>query len=456
MVTGGDWLDNLVPGDDPGDDEPVASWSPVDLVPVVRGLVSGERARLEPAVGRVSGGGCLLYGGKVNSLFGESGCGKTWTALLVVAQLIADGRAAVYVDLEDDVDGVVGRLLDLGADPDDVTARFVYVSPERRLAGAGLDAMHEWLTTNPALVVIDSTGESIAMDGLRPNDDDHVAVWFRRLPAAIAKTGPAVLVLDHVPKADPESLWPSGSQRKRAAVSGAAYAQILVRPFSRDSAGTAKLVCAKDRHGTYRFRQKVAELHVEPRGQGRVDATFRTAQEPPGSDARPWRPTALMQRVSEALETGGTLSFRGVNLAVRGREEHVRAALEVLVDEGYVSTKTGPRNATLHSLERLYRQSQDPESDQYAPGDTRPSGTPLSDCLPSPHPMKGGGRQTLNTVHRLPETVGRQSGDSRPEAGPPADVISPPSACTVCGEPLNPVLAAAGESTHPACTGASS
>ena len=91
-----------------------SSWSPVPLGPVVAGLLDGSLERLTPKVGQVAGAGFLFYPGKVNSLFGESGCGKTWTALVVAAMVLRSGGAVVYVDLEDDAAGVVGRLLDLG------------------------------------------------------------------------------------------------------------------------------------------------------------------------------------------------------------------------------------------------------------------------------------------------------------------------------------------------------
>lgn len=159
------------------------------------------------------------------------------------------------------------------------------------------------------------------MDGAKPDDDDDTARWFRRLPTAIAKLGPAVVVLDHVVKADDGGLWPIGSQRKRAAISGAQYMQTVVRPFARDRAGAAKLVCAKDRHGNYRPGQKVAELTVTPTGTGVYLALNAPAER---DDAAPkaLRPTTLMERASLVLEgVSVPLSLRAVLSAVRGREE---------------------------------------------------------------------------------------------------------------------------------------
>lgn len=418
--------------------ETSTTWLPIPLGIIVEGLTSGTLARLAPSVGVVDDAAALLYAGKVNSLFGESGCGKTWTALAIAEQVLAAGDSVMFLDLEDDATGVIGRLLDLGADPGAILARFAYVAPESKLtpaAAADLDATLLRLT--PALVVIDSTGESIALEGLKPNDDDQVAVWFRKLPAAIAKQGPAVLVLDHVVKADAEALWPAGSQRKRAAVSGAAYAQVMVKPFSRDTAGLAKLVCAKDRHGSYRFRQKVAELHVSPAAEG-VTVTLKQPQENPGRDSGQWRPTAIMEAVSRALEsTTEPLTWNAVKVAVRGREQHIRTALGTLVAEAFVSTVDGPRRSTLHTSQRPYRQTLDPLSDRYVPGVSQTDADAPSDRRLTPILERGLG-VSQSDPDSLTPGVSRESVGSQ-------------SVCRVCGQPLHPVIAAEGATSCPTC-----
>ncbi|MFH5822273.1 AAA family ATPase [Georgenia sp. AZ-5] len=431
---------------------PGASWRPVDLADTVAGLLAGTIKRHAPTIGTREDGAALFYAGKVNGVAGASGSGKTWTALHACVQQLEAGHHAVYVDLEDDAAGVVGRLLDLGTDPEHVLARFHYVHPDESFGTFAAAELAAIITTHqPALVVIDSTGESMALDGAKPNDDDDTARWFRRLPTAIANAGPAVVVLDHVVKADEGGLWPIGSQRKRAAISGAQYMQTTVRPFAKDAAGLAKLVCAKDRHGNYRPGQKVAELAVTPGPDG-VHLALRAPGE--ASEAGPvtFRPTALMERVSRALETAGEpLSFRDVDGRVTGKQQHVTTALEVLVAEGYVNRADGPRRSKLHSIVRPYRQADDPESDAYVSASAT-----VSPSLEG----EGGDR------HSTPS--GRQSGDSRdthvnpndsndsdglhtgrqsrgvgatvsPVYPSPSAAVMPPAAdpCRECGDDLN-------------------
>lgn len=341
------------------------TWGAVDLSATVRGLMDGTLERLAPSVGEREGGGHLFYAGKVNGLAGASGSGKSWTALTTCVQELGRGEHVVYVDLEDDAVGVVGRLLDLGVSPDAVLSRFHYVRPDEAHRPSGHDRLVALIAAHaPTIVVIDSTGEALALDGSKPNDDDDVARWFRRLPSALARLGPAVLVLDHVVKSDDGGLFAIGSQRKRAAVSGAQYMQTVQRPFARGQAGSAKLVCAKDRHGNYAQGSKVAELHVEPDGDG-VGITLRVPAAV-GAGDQTFRPTMLMERVSLLLEgQAEPLSRTSVHERVVGKKAALLEALDVLKTEGYVSVTPGARQSELCRSLRPYRQAADPLSDRY-------------------------------------------------------------------------------------------
>ncbi len=120
---------------------PGQSWDRIDLTAVLRGLLDGSIERLAPTVGTLTGGTALFYAGKVNGVAGASGSGKTWTLLATSCQEIAAGRHVIYVDLEGDAVGLVGRLLDLGAHPPDVLARFHYVRPDEGYRGAAKEQL---------------------------------------------------------------------------------------------------------------------------------------------------------------------------------------------------------------------------------------------------------------------------------------------------------------------------
>lgn len=313
-----------------------ASWAPVDVAATVAGLLAGAITRPLPTVLNRTDGSALLYPAKVNGIAGASGDGKSLIAQKAAADELATGNAVVYVDLEDDAASVVARLLAMGVEPTAIVDRFVYVHPDESYGNDAQAHLEAVVTARrPTLVVVDSTGESLALDGAKPNDDDDVARWFRRLPGPLARLGPAVVVIDHMVKADDGSLSPIGSQRKRAAISGAQYVTALARPFSRNQEGMVKLVCGKDRHGNYRRGQVVAEVTVT----GDPDAETITLEvvAPLAGDGATFRPTHLMERVSRHLEdTGEPLTRNAVRDDVTGNNDAVIKALAVLVDEGYV------------------------------------------------------------------------------------------------------------------------
>jgi len=328
------------------------SWEPVDVAAVVTGIVTGTTTRTIPEVLTRDDGSALLYAGKVNGIHGDSGSGKTWTALYASAETILAGGDVVYVDLEDSPADVVTRLLALSVPPADVVKHFRYVQPETAFA----DGAEGFLRVAAAarLVVIDSTGESLSIEGLNPNADEDIAAWFRSVPKRIAKLGPAVLVLDHMPKSSDSDLWPIGSQRKRAAIDGAQYLQEVLVPFSRGKAGAARLVCAKDRHGTYARAQRVAVLQVTP-DNGTVRLGLHVPEGAPAGSGS-FEPTALMEKVSRALEgAAGACTYRGILERVEGKKEYIRRAVDALIASGHVTTSPGPRNSIEHTSARPYR-----------------------------------------------------------------------------------------------------
>lgn len=134
----------------------------------------------------------------------------------------------------------------------------------------------------------------------------------------------------------------------------------------------------------------------------------------PDAPARPWRPTAIMESLSRALEgTDKPLSFRALDGAVQGKAEHKRTALAELDGGGFI-TITASGSANLHASVKPYRQAADPLSDAYRPGDTLdPADTgsdPSGGCVPCPHPNTGDG--DTHTPTPLPVS-GTHSGHTR-------------------------------------------
>ena len=72
-----------------------------------------------------------------------------------------------------------------------------------------------------------------------------------------------------------------------------------------------------------------------------------------------FRPTVLMERVSRHLESTPDANLRSVRTAIGSKAEYVDLALTRLVEEGFVTTTLGPRNATLHRSVKPFRDETD-------------------------------------------------------------------------------------------------
>lgn len=329
-----------------GERPPGLSWLPRPTGPTLDALLAGTLATPKPTVGAVNGGAPLFYRGAVNGVAGESGAAKTWTILASGAQELAIGERFWFVDYESSLPDILGRLLLLGADPEALRERFTYIQPEIKMDGTARALLVEGLGRHrPTLVGIDSTGEALATEGARPNEDDEVARWFQNTARVLARVsyddapGPAVVLADHVAKVE-GGLWPIGSQRKRAAITGAQYIQTIETPFSRTSPGASLLTCAKDRNGFYSHGQRVARLVIDHPDE--THTTFEL-EVPKGGGQQGYdgpKPELLI-KIQAAIKTAGrALSATKIEAIVGGRSTTTRTAIAWLSVKGYLSEDT--------------------------------------------------------------------------------------------------------------------
>ena len=325
--------------DETGTDEQ-GDWAPLDLTGITAGTVEAP----EPTLLRPTTGSPLIYPGRVNSIFGEPGVGKTWVTLVIIAEAIRAGHNAIIVDLEDTPHGIVSRLLALGLTRDQITTQLDYLAPQTPWGPAACAAVLGLVDRRRhAVAIIDSTGEAMAMGAIKGNNDDEVAVWFRSFPRAIADRGPAVIVVDHVPKAtDAPTGYAIGSQRKLAAVTGSAWRIEAIRVPSRTDDGALKIVCAKDRNGHHQKGSTGAILHLSHDLTGTVQATIAGPDTAPRNPDGTLRPTGIMEKISLVLEDGPPLSAREIEARVPGKSATIREALRLLVVEDWIDTDTRP------------------------------------------------------------------------------------------------------------------
>lgn len=318
-------------------------------------------------------GRALFYAGKMHVLQGEPSSGKTWIALLAALEVLNLGGSVGYADYEDTSKGVLGRLLALGADPAVVRERFAYIQPAGGFGTTERLELERLLgRVNPDLFVIDGVAEALARDGLQEDRASEVVGWIEKLPRWIARTGAAVVMLDHVVKdREQQGRWARGSSAKLAAVDGATYQVKVVSSFSRHRDGVLKLIVAKDRPGGVGAIGDVAAVaHIEPKADGArvVIRLERDTGEIASSDT--WKPTVLMRKVSDELERSPSpLTATALKALVRSdKPKLVSEAISRLIVEGYLAEQRSGRS-TLLRLVKPYHDTSTPTPPTEPPPD---------------------------------------------------------------------------------------
>lgn len=484
------------------DQVPVPStWARIDLT----AYSSGDYEPPEAGILHRTDGVGLFYPGLVHSVHGESESGKSWIAQIGTALELRRGHRVLYADFESDPGSVVGRLLLLGCTPEQINTLLDYRRPEE--SPKTVAALRDWqdmLTGSYALAVIDGVTDAIGTFKLAQggsNDNDAVAEFLREFPRKLAdRTGAAVILVDHVVKnGDARGRFAIGGQAKMAGLSGASYSAKQTRTLGRGLVGEVTLRIGKDRPGGIRPHCGSTDAHQsQEAARITIDSTGpvicwqvggpRDSGEAGGSHQV--RPTNLMEKASRFVEENPGSSQAAVLRVVKGKQWALILALRLLREGGYLLGEPGPRNSTVHTSIRPYREGDDrrdtvegsehPENDRDrvrvlreghgGHGQVTVSGT-----------RSGHGRDTVDTVETEPTNpsppessraearpdpdLGSEGpeadprpglgtpGDSSPETEPvPVELtkVGQHITCTRCGRP-NMRVTAAGQTTHPFC-----
>lgn len=337
-----------------------SSWTPVDL----EAALAGDELDPPPTILPRSDGPCLIYPGAVHTISGEPASGKTWIALQATVIELAAGNHVMYVDFEDRATRVVGRLLQLGAKPDEIRSQFHYIRPHEALDDAGRAA----LTTTAAgstLAVLDGVTEAMTLHGLDLSANPDIAQFYALLPRWIADLGPAAVLIDHVIKDDDKrGKWSIGGQHKLAGLDGAAYQVKSIEPFGRAKRGTAVITVAKDRPGyveEHAAGRTVGNFTLDATDPNITIATLDPPRTVPAEDAGFFEPTRIMEKVSRYVEANPHASKNMIENAVTGKGTIIRLALDILTNREYLLAQSGARGATTYTSAIPYRESGDPE-----------------------------------------------------------------------------------------------
>ena len=224
---------------------------------------------------------------------------KTWLVLAAAVSELAAGRGVLWVD-GDDVGpaDILERLVLLGADENDVSARFAYLRPDEPLDG---DLVNDVLVIvrerSCRLAVFDGFNPLLALHGLDPNSGVEVERFYRLIDP-IRKAGTANVLTDNVTKSkETRGPWAIGSERKKSKADvhlGITRVVALVR----GGTGKATITVHKDRPG-HLARPHPGVFVVESSDgtcSWRIDPD--DSHDPEGE----FRPTRIMEKVSRYLE----------------------------------------------------------------------------------------------------------------------------------------------------------
>jgi hypothetical protein len=254
------WL----PGEPPLD-EPVGLWaqfgSAPDLPPdeplfvdVASILAKGIPPPPKPVLLTREDGHALFYAAKVNVLFGDPECGKTWIALAAVVEALRAGRRAVMLDLDHNGAGeILTRLMALGASPKLLADPNLFRLAEPESGDDLIQVVHALRPWKPAVVVVDSLGELVPMLGLNSSNPDDYTSAHRRTLTPLANSGAVVIAIDHLPKGEESrERGQTGTMAKKRAINGVSLRVTVAEQFAPGRGGAANMVVEKDRPGGVR------------------------------------------------------------------------------------------------------------------------------------------------------------------------------------------------------------
>lgn len=325
----------------------------------------------------VEGGPPLLYENQSHCIFGKSGSGKTWMALLAIFERARAGDVSLLLDYESDINTIKGRLKSLGMTKAEA-GRVAYWNLAGGLDPKAIDYLVSFITEYKVrLVCLDSVAQSMSALSLKENENDDFNLWNTRVVVPLVKAPTCVLLIDHTGHdgQNGKAAHARGASSKRAVLTGVSYMFEATKSWSRERGGFAQLTTDKDRLGC-RASGTIAckiEVLVEDGGNAIAfrlhagqDSNVTTAD---GQEVK--RPSTVMEWVSDYLSDNAGKKITKTDIrdwvskhgGSKGtRTQNVTSAIKFLEDEGYIlCAKRGGPVELIHE----YDARQDRNSDRY-------------------------------------------------------------------------------------------
>ena len=331
------------------DDVDDGSWAETLLAE----WLDGEHPATEPTILKRDDGQGIFYPGCVNWLFADSGEGKSMVSAITTAQEVKLGHHVLWIDLEEPTPiTLIERLRMLGVGNEAIKAYVHRIAPRSEFTDPRVDRVIEIVNEHEiTTAVIDSLGEAFGLDGIDEDRDKEVGPWLRRVVRRLADTtGVCVIVIDHSTKAKENRLFPSGSKRKRAAVTGHSVLVEAVTSLTKERGGKLRLTCSKDRHGNFERGKVVAtvDMFVYPD----LGVSVKVWPPFPADEHAPDERLRVVARaaVRAVKEVGRSLSQSELValMKVKASTDLKRAGIDTAVADGAIRIDKGERNALMH------------------------------------------------------------------------------------------------------------
>lgn len=374
------------------------------------------------------GSGALFYEGRRHVLYGETETLKSWIAAAAAAEVMAHGRDVVWWDSDGmGISALVERLRALGAADNHIARHLLYITPDRAIDDRARDTLTRALNgRDVACAVIDAFNPSLEIEGANPNKTEEVQRFWRVAVGWFHARGIATILIDHVAKNPDSKGDPIASERKLSAADVGLRVELTTTPLTRDHrTATVTITGRKDRPGWHKRGEgrRIGAITFDLDNATPCVLTLGRPSQETASDGG-FRPTRLMERVSRHLELecpdGATKQM--IERDVKGKAEHIRRAIEVLITERHAHVIEG----RVRHLGR-YREDMENATDAQGttPGTTRDDNHPAADTDTVSRPESSHSRPdktpaNIGVVPSRPESSQRHqvNGGVVPPGGP--------------------------------------
>src|SRR5690606_41313053 len=144
-------------------------------------------------------GSGLFYPCRINAILRRDGYAEFIDAGVAAIPESGLGMEVWWIVLEDKPYGMVERLIDFGVEKAVVLKCLRYVNPSPKLTLKSAREFYDAVAEDePSLIVVDSAGEWGGLQGVKANIDEEIAQFGTAYISPLARTGAAVVTIDHV------------------------------------------------------------------------------------------------------------------------------------------------------------------------------------------------------------------------------------------------------------------